>query len=404
MSNHHFEPKEQNTGTYQTGVTPRERRSSGLIAVLLVLTIFLGGLASALGILNIQLLNALMQQPDPTVPVDIQSNPSATTASGSTLDGNTPAPLIPDTFGDFLQLQPVPEQAPVLTQQQIYTRNLHSLVVVQSGDRNLMQEGVGLVISQNGFILTNAHLVDSASHLYVTTAEGIMYRASLVGSDVLTDLAVLYIAAENLIPADFGDSQQLTEAQSISATCGTNSMKSGMITDPDARISASFNRIQLMQTTMGSCEGPTFNSYGQVVGFHSQSAPTHFGLYTESDLGFAIPSTTVQTVVNELLEFGYVRNRPTLGIETEAITRVYQKYWDLPGGLRLTEICEKAKQQGLQEGDILMALDGHRISDEADLYRVLFSGQIGQSLTAIIFRDGASYTVAMRIFEMAECV
>ncbi len=403
MSNRNFESYDPNTGTYQTGVTPkRQRANRNLVTVLLVLTIFLGGLASCLGILNIQLLNTLMRQQEPTVPVDIQSNPSGSSASGTVSTSVDEVPQLPGEHTVRLYLYAAGSDAPVLTRQQIYEANKESLVKIDCQGDHSQKQGLGTVFGPDGYILTAAHLIQSANRIYVTTADGETYRAAVVGVDVLTDLAVLYIEAQGLSAATFGDSRLLADAQNIASTCDLSRLKDGVITDSNAVVTMGSTMVTMIQTTAGSCEGPAFNSFGQVIGYNSSYAPAHFGLYVESGMGFAIPSATVQQVVNEILEYGFVAGRPTLGVETEEITAVYQKYWNLPGGLRITAMTEKARQQGLQEGDILLALDGRRLASVEDLHRILFSERIGKDMTAVIFRDGKSQTVSLTIFDVVD--
>ncbi len=102
------------------------------------------------------------------------------------------------------------------------------------------------------------------------------------------------------------------------------------------------------------------------------------------------------------MQKGFVAGRPTLGLETVAISKLYQQYWDLPGGLRLLSVSRKAAEQGLEKDDILLGLGGQRLQSNEDLYRILFSHTIGDTLTAVVFRDGESITLPLTIFDTAE--
>ncbi len=414
MSKHHYEPLEQNDNTYQTGFTPQPKRSSGLIAVLLVLTIFLGGLASMLGLLNIRLLEQLMQQQnEATIPMDISTTPSTPTASsgGTSIENDaSPAPQVPSQRQARLYLRSKPSQYDVPASadafQNVYDRSRTSLVQIHCSTQHSLTQGVGMVISSEGYILTNAHVLETASRIYVELASGQIYRAALVGADMLTDLAVLYISAPDLVPVEFGYSDALVEEDTIGAlgvlpAGNFSGISQGSVTVSQYPVSLGKYDITMIQTTLGSCGGPVFNLYGQVVAMNSSLVPTYFDLYIQPDTGFAVPSTLMKTVVDQLLAQGYVSGRPTLGITTEPISKVYQQFMDLPGGLRIKSVSVQAQAQGLQEGDILLAIDGQRLTENADLHKLLFSASIGQGVTAVILRGENSLTIGLTILDTA---
>ncbi len=388
---------ELNTGTYRTGYPHRERRSSGLIAFLLALTIFLGGLASALGLLNIRLLLKLMEDPDANLPVDVL--PQTTAPISNDLDSlDLPLPQVPRQEGQELQLQDLHRGDKHLSTASILSSNRHSLVRIHSGD----QVGVGVVITSDGFILTNAHLLHQQTRYYVTTSDGTPYRAALVGYDVLTDLAVLYIQGAQLQPAAFGHAGQLLEDQAMASVFDCDpelSLLSGTISQARRSVGKGDYRLQLVQTTIGSCDGPMFNSAGQVIGMNSSQVSSFFDLYIQSGRGYAVPSTTLKEVVDQILAYGRVAGRPTLGIRTQEISQVYQQYWNLPGGLQLLEVVPAAQEQGLRQGDILLALNGQRLTSNEDLYKILFTCRIGEPITAVLFRDGQTITQQLTILD-----
>ncbi len=394
---------ELNNGTYRTGRVPRQQGSSGLIALLLVLTIFLGGLASALGLLNIRLLHQLMEEPKASVPVNAATNPSASLPATPILDElELPMPQLPEFTSQELQLQDLPDRSipESVDAQAILERNADSLVTVQCGT----QQGTGIVLTRDGCILTNAHLLQTGAKYFVTTRDGKHYRAALVGYDVLTDLAVLYIEGADLVPASFGNSDQLMEDDLIasgSSYLSQNTLAAGSVSQARRSVTLGPYRLRLMQTTIGSSAGPVFSSTGQILGINSMQVSQFFGLYIQSEKGYALPSTTMLQVAQQILEHGCVAGRPTLGIRTQAISKVYQQYWNLPGGLRLLEVSESAQAQGLQEGDILLSLEGRRLMENADLYEVLFTQEIGQTITAVLFRDGETITLQLIILDVA---
>ncbi len=410
MHKKNHQTPELNNSTYQTGFTDRPKKSSGIIAVLLGLTIFLSGLASGLGILNVRLLQQLMEQPEETVPMDIYTSPSANTAPTDALQNDdSPAPEIPAERNVQLQLQTHSsrfESGSSLPAQQIYSRNAAGLVTVYCDSPGSSLSGMGVVISSQGYILTAARTVEAASRIYVTLPDGTDCRAALVGTDALTDLAVLYIERQNLTAVGFCDASELLDGDPIAAAAVLPDRDPAVLTVGFAgeRISVALGSrsLELVQTTAGSYDGPVFNGCGQVIGMNSGHVSDFFDLYIQSDIGYMLPSTTVKEVVEQIIAFGFVPGRPSLGICTETISKLYQQYWDgLPGGLRLLSVNEQAQAQGLREGDILLALNGRRLTENADLHKLLLSSQMGQTLTAVVYRDGESMTLSLTIFDLA---
>ncbi len=410
MSNNHHQTPEPNNGTYQTGFTDRPKGSSGLIAVLLGLTIFLGGLASALGILNVQLLKQLMDQPEQTVPVSVNTTPSGSTdTTGDSLEtDDTPAPELPERPTARLQLQDHTaryEAYGSLSAQEIYSRNEASLATVYCDSRDSGISGIGVVISSDGYILTNAHCVESAARIYVELADGSTCRAALAGTDALTDLAVIYIDRKDLTPAQFCDSSALADGDPIASAAALPEQDPKTLTGgflgERYQVSLGSHSLSLLHTTVGSAQGPVFNHCGQIIGLSSGAAESCFDLYIQADTGFMIPSTTVKEVADCLIEFGFVPGRPSLGIRTAAITKVYQQYWDLPGGLQLLSVSQQAQDQGLRQGDILLSLDGKRLTENEDLHKLLLSRDLGQSLTAVVYREGERMNLTLTIFDLA---
>ncbi len=404
MSKQQFEPSLHTT--YQTGVTEQpSQKSNPLVAALLVLTIFLGGLASALGLLNIRLLQQL-QQAGGTVPVDIYTQSSAATLSPEELNNDLPEPTLPQQRDVSLELYLPPSRSEskqhALSRGEIYAVNEQSIVTLHCSTDHITSTGMGVVMHQDGYILTNAHLVQDCSRIYVQLSSGAVYRAALVGTDALTDLAVLYIQAEDLKPAVFSNSQMLVEEDGVAvAQPEQGELADGRVTHARRRVTLGAYKLQLLQTDVDSCDGPVFNAFGQIVGMNSSVVPTYFNLYLQPGTGYAIPSTTIQEVADQLMQQGFVAGRPTLGLETVSVSKVYQQYWNLPGGLRILEVSPLAAEQDIQKDDILLALNGQRVNEAADLQRILYAHSIGDSLTAVIFRDGHSITISLTILDTA---
>lgn len=408
-------PEPIDSNTYQTGVTRPPKSSNGLVAVLLVAVIFLGGLASAMGFINIRLLSQIIKNPGSTIPLDVQTNPSEDLPPAFSFpsEKDAPVPVVPTDRNVQLTLHKPPANAgnarplaPV-NLDEIYQRNAASMVTVFTVTyHNSSMTGSGLIVSEDGYILTNAHLVESAKAIFIRLFDDRMLRASVVGADNFSDLAVLYIEAEDLKPAQFGNSNAILEGDPVcifsSFTEHTNQLrlKEGSYHNA-VRVSNQKLHMQLLHCSVGSTWGPLFNRYGQVIGFNTGVICNYFDLLIQEDHGFSIPSIAIKEIVDQLIAKGKVSGRPCFGIEAEPISKLYQNYWGLPRGLWITSVHpdSDAAAQGLQAGDILLALEGLPVTSNVDLYSFLYSHYIGSKVTAVIFRSGQKVTMTLTVEE-----
>lgn len=397
---------EYDDGTYQTGAIRPPKPSSGLVAFLLVLVIFLGGICSALGILNIRLLQKLAQIDRETTPLAMASQPEQPSQGTFLEDLDEPEPQLPQNSAVQLQIVQSPYYSTekkvqgVLNAQQIQQRAKDSLVQVQCLTHfGAAQTGMGLVISRDGYILVNYHVVDAARRIFVTLPDGTMLRAALVGSDSFCDLAVLYVDAENLTPAVFSNNKSLQVTDPSFAISGPEVIEESSVFSVSRIFSAKSSTLTLIQTCQGGSSGPVFDSFGNVMGFQTGHISQYFGTADTKGTGLVIPTATIRKIVSDLVQYGHVSGRPSLGIEVEAISKVYQQYWQLPVGLLLTSVQKdsNAALSGLQEGDILLALDGKPVSSRSDLYAALYNLEIGDTVIAVVCRDHQKFTVNLTV-------
>ncbi len=390
-------------GTYQTGAIHPPKRSSGLVAFLLAAIILLGGICSALGILNIRLLQQLAQEKQDNTPISIASQPYASSIGSYLEELEGSEPQVPQDNTVQLQLVRSPYYSNTdgtLTQEQILDQNRDCLVKVQCLTHfGATQTGVGLVISSDGFILVNHHVVDAARRVFVTLSDGTITRAAVVGSDSFSDLAVLYVPIEGLTAAVFSTNQTLQITDPSFAVSDSDSIQESTIFSVSRTFVTKSTSLTLIQTCKGSDSGPVFDSFGNVIGFQVGHISQYFTAADTTGTGLVVPTDGIGQIVADLIRYGYVQGRPSLGIEVEAISKVYQQYWQLPGGLLLTEVekSSNAALCGLQEGDILIALDGKPIHSRRDLYTALYNHQIGDTVTAVICRDQQKFTVKLTI-------
>ena len=163
--------------------------------------------------------------------------------------------------------------------------------------------------------------------------------------------------------------------------------------------------MTLIQTTAalneGNSGGPLINCYGQVIGINTMKIGDYMSSAGVEGLGFAIPSVTVREIVTQLIDQGYVSGRPDLGLEGQGVSMLYQLYGRLPQGLYITYVDpdSNAAEIGIQEGDVLMSLDGVRITGAESYEAQLYTYAVGDTVTAIIYRDGRQYEVQLTVTE-----
>ena len=409
-----FPQKDREPDYYETGSTRPPKSHGGLIAFLLILVIFLGGVSSALGLLNIQLLSQQTNAPDPSSPVMLYPS-NAGTAENTTGTTQSTVPL--PTGKVELELDKSPEsvenvpQEGGLSLQAIYAGTIDSVVSISCTVEGGTRSGTGVILSENGYIVTNTHVVEDAASIQVRLTDDRMLPANVVGADVVSDLAVLIVNASDLSPADFGDSSALRVGDTVVAIgdpLGTEvrgTMTDGIVSAINREVSVSGRTMTLIQTNAalnsGNSGGPLLNCYGQVIGINTMK----IGAFTDNDgvegIGFAIPSTTVKEIVDQLICQGFVDGRPSLGIQGQEVSYYYQKFYHLPAGVLITEVQRggSAHTAGLRIGDIILGLNGTRVSDMDTLATALYACAAGESVTLSIYRTGIQQNVTLTLGE-----
>lgn len=399
-------------GVYGTGnTTPPKDHGAGL-AAMLILVIFLSGIISVLSILNIQLFRRLNQRDESELAISFAvEDPEETESSG--------VPRFAAYAGDRvvidLQDSPVaPDNLPEqdgLSLQEIYQRNIDSVVSITSNLPRGSATGTGVILSRDGYIVTNNHVVDGALSVSIQLTDEREVSAVLIGSDGATDLAVLRIEADDLVPAQFGDSETLRVGDSVVAIGDPlgkefrGTMTNGIISAINRDVSVDGRTLNLIQTNAalnsGNSGGPLINCFGQVVGINTMKIGTFTDNAGVEGLGFAIPSTTVKEVVGQLISKGYVSGRPMLGVEGDHLSSFYQHFYRMPSGLYITSVAagSPAAQIGIEAGDILMRVDDRQISDMSTLNAVLYTHKVGDVVTLTVFRGGYQVNVQVTLAE-----
>ena len=394
--------------TYQTGSTQPPKSHGGIIAVLVVLVIFLCGVVTIMTLMNIRLVRELNTKEPASSPVSFVA-PETTAVTDPTAETTEPAPSIstPRIERDpELNIHSSPTGVPNVPQkdglslQEIYENTINSVVSISCTSAYGSSTGTGVVLSGDGYIVTNAHVIEDALAVQVVLQSKQVYNAVIVGKDEVTDLAVLQVEAEDLSPAVLGDSASLRVGDTVVAIGDplgmelSGSMTDGIVSAINRDITVDGRTMTLIQTNAalnsGNSGGPLINCYGQVIGINTMKIGDYMSTAGVEGLGFAIPSSTVTEIVNQLVRQGYVSGRPTLGIVGESITSFYQLYFRLPNGLYITQLDpgSDAAKQGIQEGDIILTVNGQRITCQEDLVAAVYECDVGDTVEVLIYRDG----------------
>lgn len=401
-------------GVYGTGNTMPPKSHSGLVALLLILVIFLSGIISALSFLNIRLFQQLSRQTEQQDQV-----PMSFSAPGSSLPPGETTPQAPafrEKQDISLSLDDSPQSVDNIPQegglslQEIYEQNIPSVVSISCSTQTETNTGSGVILSDRGYIVTNYHVVRDAETITVRLTDDRIFTALLVGADRITDLAVIYVDAPDLQAAQFGSSASLRVGDAVAAIGDplggqlSGSMTNGIVSAVNRNVLMNGLPMELIQTNAalnpGNSGGPLINCYGQVIGINSLKAVGESGA---DGIAFAIPSTTVKQIVDQLISQGYISGRPTLGMTGESVTQFDQFYFHIPAGLYLTQIDDhsSAALQGLEPGDILISLDGTAVFSQGILDTIVFQHAISDTLEAVIFRNGSQYTLTLTVTEEA---
>ena len=406
-------------GIYGTGRTRPPKSHGGIIAALLVVVIFLSGLVSVLGIMNVKLFTQLKKQSgEPDGPLAVVSPSEAYSFETSpTVTQTEPAYTQAEDKHQQLQLNPTPDSTPNVPQegglslQQIYADNIHSVVSISCTVPGGSATGTGVILSEDGYIVTNCHVVEDALAISIDLTDGRSLPGSIIGTDDVSDLAVLHIQADGLIAAVFGDSSTLKVGDSVAAIGDPlghslrGTFTDGIVSAINRDVTVGGRTMTLIQTNAalnsGNSGGPLLNCFGQVIGINTLKIGNFVDSAGVEGIGFAIPSSTVKVIVDQLIEQGYVSGRPTLGIRGESVSLFYQRYYLMPAGIFITDLdpASDAVKKGIQAGDILMNINGYDIYGMDDINSVLYGCEVGESVEAIIYRSGKQYRVNLTLSE-----
>ena len=295
--------------------------------------------------------------------------------------------------------------------QEIYQNCVDSIVSIRSyidGEMGYFW-GTGIVLSKEGLILTNAHVIEGCDSAVVVLQNDLEFEASLIGTDRTSDIAVLKIEAGELTPAVFGDSDKLTVGEGVAAIGNPlgeefrATLTNGIVSAIDRGVNYDGHSMNLIQTNTaineGNSGGALLNMYGQVVGVTNMKMMSNYS--SIEGIGFAIPSTTVRNVVNALVKDGEVRGRPAVGVTVGSISAMAAEHYELPEGLYVSAVSEgsDAWAKGMREGDIITAVNGEPARTSDDILKVRNGLGVGDTITFTVWRDGETFDVEVALVE-----
>ena len=281
--------------------------------------------------------------------------------------------------------------------------------------------GSGVLVSPDGYIITNTHVVDNATEIVVTLRGGKSYEAQLVGMDNLTDIALVKVDDSDLPFADLGNSDELIVGEWAIALgnplglfdvnhqpTATAGIISGVKMDFGLKESGHVyqNMIQTdAAINPGNSGGPLVNALGEVIGINTFIMTGSNYSSGSIGIGFAIPINRVKEVAEDLKKFGKVERSYTTGVHVQAIDPVMQRYLRLPTseGVIITDVEKRSsgERAGLQIGDVILAVDNRKINSPKDIIRVIDEGlhKVGDNVTLTILRESNSIDIQLTLEE-----
>ncbi len=269
--------------------------------------------------------------------------------------------------------------------------------------------GSGIIMSSDGYIITNNHVIEGATKIQVVLDDGKSYVARLIGADQRSDLAVIKIEETNLPNAEFGDSDKLEQgdpAIAIGNPAGLqlqNTVTSGVISAINRDIVVEDQTMTLIQTDAsinpGNSGGPLLNEFGQVIGINT----VKIGISYYEGLGFAIPINTAKPIIDELISRGYVKGRPSIGINGTSISERDSSFYGIPSGLYIEYVhpYSDAYKKGIRRGDIITKMNGTTLSSTAEIKKIRDTFKAGDTVTLTIYRNSKETDVPVVLMDEA---
>ena len=305
----------------------------------------------------------------------------------------------------------IPAEGEELSLQELYERCSRSIVAIAGYQKGMVgyNWGTGVILSADGLILTNTHVIEGCKSATVTLFDDRSFEAKLVGADSISDIALLKIEAKGLPAAQLGESASLRVGDHVAAIGNPlgesfrNTLTDGIISAIERGVQYNGHSMTLLQTNTalneGNSGGALFNMYGQMIGVTNMKMMSSYS--SIEGIGFAIPSSTVRGVVNALVKDGEVRGRPSIGITVGSIPENAKSEYDLPDGLYISAVTKgsDAEAQGILPGDILTAVNGTPVTTTEEVNAIKNELHVGDTMHFSIWRDGETLEIDVLLLD-----
>lgn len=311
------------------------------------------------------------------------------------------------------------ETGKLMSAAEVYAKNVNSTVGIRTvvtsttmfGEKSSSASGSGFILTEDGYIVTNFHVIEAASSITVSTYGGDSYEAKVIGYDESNDLAVLKIEATGLVPVVLGSSEKMNVGDTVLAIGNplgelTFTLTTGVVSALNREVTFSDGSVMdLIQTdcaiNSGNSGGALFNLYGEVIGITNAKYSGNSSSGASIDnIAFAIPIDSIRATVESIIENGYY-TKPGIGVNVTDASRNPQKL-GISTGAWVVEVTEggPAEAAGMQANDVITAIDGKTISGTSDLKLVLAKAKAGDELTLTVWRQNRTLTVTVTVAEI----
>ena len=395
---------------YQPQQPPRKKKRGGTtakIVALIAVVAVLGSIGGSLLTTAISAITGREEKPDTVVQEPPVQEQAEEKPAFERVEHQLPEKLTTNDTGKSLTLT------------QVYTATVNSVVGINTQittnafgqEAVAASSGSGFILSEDGYIITNAHVVADANSIEVVLFNEDSFQAELIGADTSYDIAVLKIEAKGLPAVSVGDSDTLKVGEEVVAIGNplgelTFTMTNGILSAIDREINIDGNPQNMLQTNAainsGNSGGPLFDMDGNVIGVTTAkySGSTLTGTTIEG-LGFAIPINEALKVAYDLAEYGYVKGQAYLGVSVRTLDSEMASYYSLPMGPRVESVTEGscAAKAGIQVGDIIIRFNGEDVENNSALLAALKRVQAGDTVNLTLFRAGAELEVTVTLDE-----
>lgn len=322
----------------------------------------------------------------------------------------TPAASVdPEPIRDFPTIEQLSTPTDAMPLPDIYDKLSRSVVGISCAVRGGRQTGTGFIISEDGYIVTNAHVISGATSIMIVDGEQKEYNAEVIGSDTSTDIAVLRIDPDeiDLYPVELGKSGDLRIGEltiAIGNPLGFDlygTMTTGIVSGLNRSVTIDDNTMNLLQTSAsinhGNSGGPLIDAYGRVIGITSAKIDSTYG----EGLGFAIPIDEAIPIIENLIRYGYVTGRPSIGISGQDISDMMSLFYNMPKGVYVFVVEEGsgADKAGIIPGDLIIGIEGETIENTDQLNAIKNRFAVGDTVTLTIYRKGQNFDVSVELTE-----